>query len=155
MDIKTFIKQAKFIRSITLLTLRDLNEEKADEMLDGWNNTIRWHLGHILWEQDSLIYTSIGKDSPLQNTYKELFASGTKPAKWTIAPPTLIELKSELEEQPNRIEMELMNIFGEMATESVRFGKWIEMNSIEEISMFTLIHEGMHIGSLKKLVSEV
>jgi len=48
------LRQVEVVRAITLQKLESITEDVADIMPEGFNNTIRWNVGHILIVQDQL-----------------------------------------------------------------------------------------------------
>jgi hypothetical protein len=145
-----FLNQVELIRAVTLETLENVAAETVDIMPPGYNNTIRWHIGHILTTQDRFATIFAGATSQLPAHYSSLFANGTKPADWQETPPSLEELIAQLKEQPSHIKTQLGSRLHEKAVKPfVRSGYPLE--TIEEVMNYSLYHEGVHIGMINGL----
>jgi len=143
--------QLDLVRERTLQQLELTTEETADIMPAGYNNTLRWHLGHIATVQESLCFKLAGEPFKLPETYPGLFANGTKPADWTLQPPTLEELKSILTEQPLRIKQKLYSRTADKLVQPFK-----GMDTVGAVIAFSLYHEGVHTGymmSMRKTIA--
>ena len=96
-------EQLQFVRQGTLHIIKDISETQADIVPEGFNNNIRWNLGHIY-----LVHALFSQDRA-PSGYGSLFKMGSKPADWTVQPPALPELLELLEAQPNRIQEQLLD----------------------------------------------
>lgn len=146
MNEELIFQQINMIRQFTLKEIEGLSEEQADQMPEGFRNTIRWNLGHIYTVQNLFISKFGGKNADTPSHYLELFAPGTKPADWQGEVPTLDELKKRLEEQPVKIKEALAGQLDEKAAEM-----FLSLSTIGELLNFTLYHEGLHVGTIKEL----
>ena len=146
MNADLLFKQINMARENTLKEFNGLSEEQANQVPKGFRNSIRWNLGHICTVQNLLLknYGGITLEVPFH--YIELFAPGTKPADWKDDVPTLDELKQRLEEQPARLKDILAGKLNDQAVKQFR-----TFTTIGEIAIFTLFHEGLHIGAIKGL----
>jgi uncharacterized damage-inducible protein DinB len=150
MTSEQLLKQIEVVRSITLKIFEDLTEEEADQMPNGFSNTIRWNLGHILIVQDQLANHFAGIPGQLPAEYISLFNNGTKPADWHITPPSLDVLAQHLKEQTRSIRENLTGRLDELATKPfTRLG--FKMKTIGEILNFSIHHEGVHFGIINGL----
>ena len=155
MQEKGILKQASFYRSMTLRNVKLVTEEMADTQPEGFSNTIRWNVGHILFVQDKLITSALGKESYLPETYSKLFAPGTKPSDWRGEAPDLRTLYRALKTQEETLTAELTGKLSDTAEKPLRFGEWIDMHTIGEIYNFSLFHEGMHISTVRHMLSRI
>jgi hypothetical protein len=144
------LTQVELIRSITLKSVEAVSDEEADFQPQGFNNTIRWNLGHIYLVQERLAFHFAGFPLDVPQEYIDLFGSGTRPADWRKNAPPLAEIMARLTEQPERIRTLLgdrlkeepvvvFNLFG---------GK---LNTIGSIINYSLFHEGQHNTVLQAL----
>lgn len=146
----TLLKQLELIRSFTLGAVESLHEEEADVQPEGFNNTIRWHLGHIYLVQERLAFHYAGFPVDVPESYIDMFGNGTKPADWTAPPPSLAELGTRLTEQPGRI----TTLLGEKLHEApaVPFQRFDgKLDTIGAIINYTLYHEGQHRAAIEML----
>ncbi len=70
---------------------------------EGFNNTIHWHVGHMLTVAEQFMFGFPKKSESLPANYMEFFATGTKPADWHGEVPSVQELSVQLQEQLNSI----------------------------------------------------
>lgn len=139
------LRQVEVVRAITLQKLESITEDVADIMPKGFNNTIRWNVGHILIVQDQLASNFAGLPSQLSPEFVTLFGNRTRPSEWKVEPPTMQTLSYELKKQTDYIKESLGNRLQEKVIKPfVRLG--FEMETIGEILVFSLHHEGMHTG---------
>lgn len=150
----SLLTQVDIIRSITLQAVESLHEEEADVQPEGFNNTIRWHLGHIYLVQERLAFRHAGFPVDVPQPYIDLFANGTRPAGWTEEAPSLAELGCRLTEQPGRIR----TLLGEKLLEPpavpfARFGG--KLDTIGAILGYSLFHEGQHLGVIQLIKQRI
>ena len=88
----TIFHHVERVRRSTLKLAEGLDGAMLDVRPAGFNNTIRWNLGHILTVQEGLLFGRANEPMNTPEHYRELFGNGTKPADWTVEPPTLAEL---------------------------------------------------------------
>lgn len=144
------LTQLELIRSITLEEVFSINDEEADIQPEGFNNTIRWHLGHIYLVQERLAFHHAGFPLEVPQEYIDLFANRTRPSEWKIEPPSLAELGVRLTEQPGRIR----TLLGEKLNEppAVPFPRFDgKLDTIGAILNYSLYHEGQH----KALITQI
>ncbi|MEB3102661.1 DinB family protein [Ferviditalea candida] len=128
-------------RSRMLDQLENVSEELADRIPAGFNNNIRWNLGHILTVHEMLIFQLNNEKSGIPGDYVELFKNGSKPADWQQTPPSLEVLKQHLKDQMLKIRE---TFSGRLDQEAAKPFK--EMKTIGEIINFSFYHEGLHTG---------
>lgn len=146
MNEENIFKQINLVRQNTLNEMQELSEEEADQMPEGFRNTIRWNLGHIYTVQNALLSKFGGKEVDMPSPYLELFAPGTKPADWKGDIPTLGAMKEKLENQPEQLKKALAGQLDEEAVESFK-----SLSTVGEILTFTMYHEGMHVGAIQSI----
>jgi len=150
MNEEMIFKQINLVRQSTSDELKDLTEEQADQIPEGFRNNIRWNLGHIYTVQNALLSKFGGKDVDMDPRYLQLFAPGTKPTDWKGDVPTLDELKETLEKQPEQLKNALIGQLDEKAAQEFN-----SLSSVGEILNFTLYHEGLHMGTIKAFKKSV
>jgi hypothetical protein len=112
---------------------------------EGFHNTVRWNIGHMVYWLDKYVSISFGSQSAITAHYETLFGSGTKPSDWTITPPSKDELITKLVDQlsllseltPEMLEQRLQSPF-EMGPFS--------FDTAGELFNFALMHEAIHLG---------
>lgn len=143
------LKRYETARANLSKILENVTEEAADRRPEGFNNTIRWNVGHILLATENFLF---GRDSAeLPASYKELFGSGTKPADWAIEPPSLDTLKEQLASQLARIKEQVVNRLDDKLPVpfTMRSGEQLEL--VLDIFLLDLYHHGMHTGYIQAM----
>ena len=137
------IQNFELARSIFLKQLDGMDEAAADIQPHGFNNNIRWHIGHVLTTAEYFMFGFPKHSANLPTRYVELFNRGTSPADWKGEVPTLKELKQQLEEQLARVkEMPEERLFEKL--EKPVFN----LNTFGELVNFTVFHETNHFGQM-------
>ncbi|MFC0524284.1 DinB family protein [Pontibacillus salicampi] len=147
MNEKQLFQQMNFIRNRTIAFLDATTEQEADIIPDGFHNSIRWNLGHILVNHEVLLSTFNEEATPLPDHLTHLFKKGTSPLEWTSAPPTLNELRAHLQQQVQRSEAYSPSLFTKKE-QPLRIGNSIELFTLEELFSFSNWHEGVHQGTI-------
>lgn len=143
-------QEVNFARERLLEEVKDVSEEAADQMPEGFRNTIRWNLGHVFVVHESLIAGLAGETPQVPSHYGELFAPGTKPADWGDNVPSLSELREKLEGQINSLQERFGGRLDEKVANTFKPGV-LEPSTIGEVLTFALYHEGLHNGVIKGL----
>lgn len=143
--------QLAFVREQTLRAVEGLPEAVLDLTPEGFNNNIRWNLGHIYVVQELFAFYHSGEPMQLFEEYNRFFARGTKPADWQEIPPSSAELFGALTEQPGRILTTLHDRLDETANEPRTTSTGITLRTLKEMLSYTLYHEGMHFTAITLL----
>lgn len=144
-------KQLDDIRNLTIKAVEELSEGALDCVPEGFNNNVRWNLGHIYVVQEKFAFHFAGEPLQLPENFDRLFAKGTKPADWNETLPSLEILLEMLAEQPKRIQETFLHRFDEQVKTPFTTGSGILLNTIGEFLTVTLYHEGMHFHSISVL----
>lgn len=135
-----------FTRNTFLSFVKDLDEKTADYKAEAFNNTIHWHVGHVLVTAEALLLGYPKQSDNLPEKYNDLFAVGTKPADWPSEVPDLSELVKLLKEQQTRIN-ELSDDF---FTQDIPF-EFMNFKTYGDIFDMLLHHENEHLGKMKAM----
>ncbi|QGQ94131.1 DinB family protein [Paenibacillus psychroresistens] len=134
------------VRSRTLKWIEAIDSTIFEVMPANFNNTIQWHVGHILLVQDRLTLRLMGEKISLPEEYTAWFGPGTKPADWQGQPPAVELLLQELREQTERLQI---FISGKLADKlAVPF---LHYETLEESIGYSFYHEGIHLGYMMGL----
>ncbi len=98
-EIRTF----RDLRAQTLALAESTSIEIVDIVPEGFNNSIRWNLGHILVAWDHGIFPKLGEGWRIPEHYHYLFPKGTRPSDWTTEPPAYSEILEKLRGQVDDI----------------------------------------------------
>lgn len=148
-DLSFVWNQYDLVRNITLSIFDRVTEETADIIPAGFSNNIRWNLGHILVCQDTFLY---GPSCPhLPASYPGMFKPGTKPADWQGDVPSLATLAAQIKEQTARIKEQFASRLEEPLPQPVPLGSRGTLYTFGDAFVFSMYHEGMHIGAISAL----
>ncbi|AVV58328.1 hypothetical protein PVOR_17829 [Paenibacillus vortex V453] len=148
------ISTAKIVRQVVLQQVQTIPEELFDIQAAGFNNTIRWNVGHIIYWMDQYSILSLGFPSVIPDSYVTLFSSGTKPSDWTSAPPSKEELVEMLKAQLSRLSELTPELLEKELSTPYAFGPF-EFNTAGELFNFALIHESIHLGTISSQLKVV
>lgn len=138
-DVKS---QLHFTRGSLLKEIEGMSPEVFDVQPKGFNNTIHWHIGHILTvtEQFLLGYPQTNK---LPANYKGLFGNGSKPSDWKDDVPSIAILTQQLQEQIKRIHEIPEGRF------SAKLPKpFLGRETVGELASLNVFHESYHLGQI-------
>lgn len=142
-------KQSELTRGALISFVNQLDEKTIDVQPDGFNNTIRWHVGHVLVCAEALMFGYPNHSNNIPESYNELFKTGSKPSDWGNAEvPTLSVLIEALEKQTVRLnELSEEFLAGELPFQfpvgnPKTYGEMFE---------FVMFHEADHLGQMKAM----
>lgn len=142
--------QLESYRSEVLAVVENVTKEQAEWIPRGFNNNIRWNLGHIFLDQYLWIQAVTKEKADVPEQFSSWFGYGTSPKDFTEETPGIEELKALLREQPGRIK----EVYGDRLDEEFPPTE-MGMFTIEQVLVRTIFHEGMHLQTildLKKLI---
>ncbi len=73
------IERLKKTRAFFLKLIENLTTEQLNEIPNGFNNNVVWHLGHLIATQQSICYLRGGLKTFTDEAYQILYKPGTKP----------------------------------------------------------------------------
>ncbi|MDN4525011.1 DinB family protein [Fictibacillus fluitans] len=138
------INQFSMARNWTIELAEDLTEEIANMQPEGFNNTIKWQLGHIIGAAEYFMRILPGNQAELPVLYQELFSPGTRPSEWKSEPPHLSEITIELKKQLERINKISPEQLKETLKEPVH-----HFNTVADSASFCVLHESVHVGQIQ------
>lgn len=138
--------QLETYRKELLETVEMMTDEQAEIIPDGFNNNIRWNLGHLYLDQFLWIEALTKEVSPISKQFNQWFGFGTTPANFTEETPSSHELKELLSAQPQELLEKYRN---ELDKEYPPID--MGMHTIEQVLIRTIFHEGMHLQAINDL----
>ncbi|WP_100406986.1 DinB family protein [Bacillus solitudinis] len=144
-------KQLRFVREQTIGHVAEMNDEKSLIIPKGFNNNIKWNLGHIYIAQEKFAFHFIGEKLIIPAHFPELFSPGTNPNNWGAQVPSIHELIQLLTNQVNRVEKGLELRMKETVEEPYTTSMGLTLSTVEEFLSFCLYHEGMHFDAIKSI----
>lgn len=152
---QAILNTGKSIRQIALHKLGQLDETLFDIQPEGCNNTIRWHIGHVVVSLDAFFsLTAIPFNSNLPESYSGLFKPGTKPADWNITPPSKEELLQYLSQQLQAFSEISPELLDENLKTPFVMGP-LNLTTAAEAVNFAFVHEAMHMGNISTMVQVI
>ena len=148
---KFIFTQLKVIRSTTLNAVKELNESQADTVPEGFNNNMRWNLGHVYLSLERFAFAFAQEPMVVPDGFLELFGRDSKPSEWKVQPPTLPALIQLLEDQTSRIEDKLNSRLDEVVSKPLIMPSGLILKTIAEYLTFSMYHEGMHVQTIRML----
>lgn len=145
---EALLNQLDFARASTLAVAKDVTEQEADIVPEGFANSIRWNLGHIYTVHEQFAFATADEQPHLPEGFEAWFATGTKPADWTAKAPSLSELIELLEGQIKRIRDTFQGRMDQSSAHPVTIGP-LTLQTVGEFLSFSLFHEGMHTQNIK------
>ncbi|RFU64375.1 DinB family protein [Bacillus sp. V59.32b] len=137
------IKQFELTRNNFLKEVAGLNAELIDIQPEGFNNTIHWHIGHVLTTSEQFMFGYPKKSNQLPEHYLALFGYGTKPADWQGEVPGIGQLTEQLTEQLARLKQIPVDSFMEELKEP-----FLGSKTYGEIGTMAAYHEAYHLGQI-------
>lgn len=136
-------KHFEMTRGFFLKSIEGIMEETANQQPEGFNNTIKWHVGHVLTVTEQFMFGFPKKSTNIPEIYAQLFGNGTKPADWVENAPSMEELIGQLEVQVNR----LKEVPAESLDEKLK-KPFLEFETFGELANMALFHEAHHLGQI-------
>jgi len=152
MSSNLIISQFEFTHNGFMDEIKDLDEKQLETYPDGFNNTIHWHIGHVLTINETFLFGFPDNTEHLPESYNDLFGYGTKPADWPNDVPSVDKLKEQLNSQLERIKQIPAEKFEEKLPESI-----MGAQTYGELAAVAAIHEGNHTGrvnGMKKVLNK-
>jgi hypothetical protein len=140
----------ELVRSRTVKWIEAVDPAVVDVMPSNYNNTIHWHVGHILTVQDRLTLRLSGLPVGIPDEYTDLFGNGTKPADWQTEPPAVSTLLQQLKEQGERIKTQLLGKLDHKLETKLAF-PFNDLETVSQALTYSLFHEGQHLGFMNAL----
>lgn len=139
-------KSFELTRGYLLKNVESLDEAILDVQPQGFNNTIHWHVGHVLTVTEQFLFGFPEKSTNLPANYMEFFATGTKPSDWQRDVPSVQELTAQLHEQLKRIK----EIPGESFDEKLKT-PFLGQETFGELANLGIFHESIHLGQMQAM----
>jgi len=141
-------QQFQMARNAFLDFVKDLDEKTADIQATYFNNTLRWHAGHVVTVAETLLFGYPNQTDHVPENYNDLFATGTKPADWNTPAPSLTEIVNQLEAQKERME----NVSDEYLQKDLDFTlPFGNFKTYGDIYKMLIQHEVEHLGKMKAM----
>ncbi|OBZ15801.1 DinB family protein [Bacillus sp. FJAT-26390] len=123
--------------------------DARNKVPDGFNNTIHWHVGHVLVSTEfHILYLSGNIQAlTLPSEYMAYFGYGTKPSDWLDEPPLWEALIEQLKAQP----LQLRGWLQEKLEQPVK-ENFFKAETIGELVVSTTLHASYHVGNISAML---
>lgn len=150
-DIET-LNQMNFARSYTFGRLKQSNDKEWDTQPEGYNNTIRWNVGHIFVTMETFTHLAIPEYAAVRSEWIPLFSTGTSPADWKGKKkiPSNDDLLMTLKDQKERLTRIYSGNIELTIKEPIKIGP-LTLDTVEAVVQFLTWHEGIHAGMIDGL----
>ncbi|MBG9546046.1 DinB family protein [Bacillus firmus] len=152
---QTIFDHMEPVRGITEKSIKNIPEEMADIIPEGFNNSIRWNFGHIAFVQEKLVFGLTGEEMMVPKNYERFFGAGSKPADWTGYPPSFMEIASVLAGQKSRIKTYLHGRLDQKLPSPYTNRSGITFYTAGEAFLFGFYHEAMHMETIKQIYRSI
>ena len=150
-DIKTLVAQTLAIRS-RCVELAEACADRADVIPAGWNNNMRWHIGHLVQTPRLLTLGLLGEDLGVPDEFKGWFRKGTTPREWGNAEiPSLAELNAQIEPTIHFVVEKVADRMDQRFREPYPTSAGALLSTPGEALLFSFAHDGIHLGSMLAL----
>jgi len=140
---QVLFQQLEHYRNEVLQVLDFITKEHAEVVPQGFHNNIRWNMGHLYLDQYLWLEAITNEKSKDLLPFQAWFGFGTSPANFTEETPSFEELKGLLKSQPGNIKAK----YGDKL--EIEFPAIdMRMNTIEQVLIRTIFHEGMHLQAI-------
>ncbi|WP_246939253.1 DinB family protein [Bacillus pinisoli] len=141
-------KQFELTRGQLIKFLKETDATLFDDQPKGFNNTLRWHAGHLLVATEGFMFGFPKKSTNLSLSYIELFGMGTRPSNWKHEIPSLEKLIEQLEDQAERVRELPEQFFSKDLPFTFPVGN---VETFRDLFGFMLYHEADHLGQMKAM----
>ncbi len=135
--------QFALTRKMFLKTIKGVEEDLLDVQPEELNNTIRWHIGHVLTTTEQFLFGFPGKSKNLPEFYLSYFGNGTSPRDWRDVKPSKEELVVHLQTQIERIQAIPADVFDKNLKQP-----FMGLQTIGELANMAAFHEAHHLGQI-------
>lgn len=143
---KVLFEQINTYRRELIKIVEEVSDMDSNTIPSGFNNNIRWNLGHILVDQYLWIRVLTKEEMPIPMKFIEWFGYGSSPSQFNEETPNISQLILMLQEQLLIIQDKYQNRLEEEFAPTE-----MGMHTIEQVLIRTIFHEGIHFNAIQAI----
>jgi hypothetical protein len=130
-----------------LINLIDgISIEKLNEIPVGFNNNLAWNFGHVIANQQILLYRNAGAKPVIEDKIIDKYKTGTRPESF-IDKKEFEILKKYLIESIDKFEEDsATNMFQNYRAFDLKSYPGVRLKNISDAAKFVSFHDGLHVG---------
>jgi hypothetical protein len=138
------IQTIKVTRQNVINILNNYSEDELNQIPEGYNNNLIWHLGHVIATQQLLCYGLSDVDLAVSRELVDKYRKGTKPESH-VSSEEIELLKSLAISSLDAFSQDLnLGKFSDFRSYSTSYG--VSLNSLDEAVKFIVAHDALHFG---------
>ena len=144
------------LREKNIDLLRNITEEQAHKIPEGFSNNLYWQAGHILTTQMSLLYRRSNLEMPLiEKKYTDYFSKGTSPSNFDSEIPTFQKLLNELQESLIVLKNDMHKYAEKQYDEPAHVSFGMTLHSFHDAVLAIPYHESYHMQAVNILIKQI
>ena len=132
--------------------------EKLNEIPDGFNNNLAWNFGHVIANQQIILYRNAGVKPVIEDEFIDKYKTGTRP-EGLVDEETFEIFKKNLIQTINTFEEDsATNMFQNYNAFELKSYPGVRIKNIEDAAKFVSFHDGLHVGyamAMKRLLKKL
>lgn len=132
--------------------INTVETDKIDIIPNQWRNNIRWHSGHLVVVQASLLHVRFDRETPLDTSWVKYFAKGTSPDDFDDNLPGHDKVLKMLKSLPDFTHSQISELCSLKYSEPRTVTGGLVLKSFLDAMAFMPIHEAYHMGAMKAMI---
>lgn len=148
----TLLEQTLVLRQAIVGILKSFPEGRLDQIPPTWNNSARWHAGHLVLTPCLLTHGIAKEPLPVPEGFRQWFAKGTSPASWgNDTVPGCAELIDQILPITSQLFETFRDRMEDPFPEPYTTSVGVTLRNPGQALQFSFAHDGIHLGMLLAL----